>query len=212
MRSLQSFELDSDCVPLVDLLAYTAFQQPLTGAVSFTARAPALQGELGFSGLSCSVLAPSYGEFGVTLRPGLLRKAGAESFRDPEKCLSSLENGKHGPLINRSHTLHAAVGIPQPEVGAFCDSGVTIPRPAKTGLAQAGAHAACRQHGAVLQLQPGHGAAAPGAPGAPRAAALRGLRRVDGPSRAKSASHSLRRALLTPQVNPGSLYRCGKRT
>ena len=98
MRSLQSFELDSDCVPLVDLLAYTAFQQPLTGAVSFTARAPALQGELGFSGLSCSVLAPSYGEFGVTLRPGLLRKAGAESFRDPEKCLSSLENGKHGSL------------------------------------------------------------------------------------------------------------------
>ena len=33
-----------------------------------------------------------------------------------------------------------------------------------------------------------------------------------GPSRAKSAPRSLRRALLTPQVNPGSLYRCGKRT
>ena len=33
-----------------------------------------------------------------------------------------------------------------------------------------------------------------------------------GPSRAKSASRSLRRALLIPQVHPGSLYRCGKRT
>ena len=33
-----------------------------------------------------------------------------------------------------------------------------------------------------------------------------------GPSRAKSASRSLRRALLTRQVNPGSRYRCGKRT
>ena len=33
-----------------------------------------------------------------------------------------------------------------------------------------------------------------------------------GPSRAKSASRSLRRALLMPQVNTGSLYRCGKRT
>ena len=33
-----------------------------------------------------------------------------------------------------------------------------------------------------------------------------------GPSRAQSASHSLRHALLTSQVNPGSLYRCGKRT
>ena len=33
-----------------------------------------------------------------------------------------------------------------------------------------------------------------------------------GPSRAQSASLSLRRALLTPQVNPGSRYRCGKRT
>ena len=31
-----------------------------------------------------------------------------------------------------------------------------------------------------------------------------------GPSRAKSASRSWRRALLMPQVNPGSLYRCGK--
>ena len=29
---------------------------------------------------------------------------------------------------------------------------------------------------------------------------------------AKSASRSSRRALLTPRVNPGSLYRCGKRT
>ena len=34
----------------------------------------------------------------------------------------------------------------------------------------------------------------------------------DGPSRAKSASRSLRRALLIPQVNTGSLYRCGNRT
>ena len=33
-----------------------------------------------------------------------------------------------------------------------------------------------------------------------------------GPSRAKSAPRSLRRALLMPQVNPGSLYRCGKGT
>ena len=32
-----------------------------------------------------------------------------------------------------------------------------------------------------------------------------------GPSRAKSASCSLRRALLMPQVHPGSRYRCGKR-
>ena len=30
--------------------------------------------------------------------------------------------------------------------------------------------------------------------------------------RAQSATRSLRRALLTPQVNPGSFYRCGKRT
>ena len=29
-----------------------------------------------------------------------------------------------------------------------------------------------------------------------------------GPSRAKSAPRSLRRALLTSQANPGSLYRC----
>ena len=34
----------------------------------------------------------------------------------------------------------------------------------------------------------------------------------NGPSRAKSAPRSLRRALLTPQVNAGSLYRCGNRT
>ena len=34
---------------------------------------------------------------------------------------------------------------------------------------------------------------------------------LEGPSRAKPASRSLRRVLLTPQVNPGSLYRCGKR-
>ena len=33
-----------------------------------------------------------------------------------------------------------------------------------------------------------------------------------GPSREKSAPRSLRRALLMPQVNPGSLNRCGKRT
>ena len=33
-----------------------------------------------------------------------------------------------------------------------------------------------------------------------------------GPSRAKTASRSLRRALLTPQVNTGSLYRCAKST
>ena len=32
-----------------------------------------------------------------------------------------------------------------------------------------------------------------------------------GPSRAKSASRSLRRALLLPQTNPGSLYRRAKR-
>ena len=32
------------------------------------------------------------------------------------------------------------------------------------------------------------------------------------PPRATPTSHSLRRALLTPQVNPGSLYRCGKGT
>ena len=31
------------------------------------------------------------------------------------------------------------------------------------------------------------------------------------PRRAKAASRSLRRVLLTPQVNPGSLYRCGQR-
>ena len=31
-----------------------------------------------------------------------------------------------------------------------------------------------------------------------------------GPSRAKSASRSLRRALLMPQVNTGSLYRCSR--
>ena len=33
-----------------------------------------------------------------------------------------------------------------------------------------------------------------------------------GPSRAKSASRSVRRALLMSQANPRSLYRCGKRT
>ena len=33
-----------------------------------------------------------------------------------------------------------------------------------------------------------------------------------GPSRAKSASRSLRSALLMPQVHPGSLHRCGNRT
>ena len=37
------------------------------------------------------------------------------------------------------------------------------------------------------------------------------LRRRRGPSRAKSAPRSLRRALLIPQVNAGSLYRGGKR-
>ena len=35
---------------------------------------------------------------------------------------------------------------------------------------------------------------------------------LHGPSRAKSASRSLWRALLMPQVNPRSLYRRGKRT
>ena len=36
---------------------------------------------------------------------------------------------------------------------------------------------------------------------------------IIGPSsRANSAPRSLRRALLTPQANTGSLYRCGKRT
>ena len=33
-----------------------------------------------------------------------------------------------------------------------------------------------------------------------------------GPSRAKSAPRSLRRALLITQVNPGPRYGCGKRT
>ena len=33
-----------------------------------------------------------------------------------------------------------------------------------------------------------------------------------GPSGAKSASCSVRRALLMPQIKTGSLYRCGKRT
>ena len=33
-----------------------------------------------------------------------------------------------------------------------------------------------------------------------------------GPPRANSAPRSLRRALLMPQVNPGSLYRRGERT
>ena len=33
-----------------------------------------------------------------------------------------------------------------------------------------------------------------------------------GPSREKVRSRSLRRALLMPQVHPGSLYRCGKST
>ena len=33
-----------------------------------------------------------------------------------------------------------------------------------------------------------------------------------GASRAQSASRSLRRALLMPQVNPGSRYCCGKST
>ena len=35
---------------------------------------------------------------------------------------------------------------------------------------------------------------------------------IDGPSRAKSASRSLRCALLMPQLNHGPLYCCGKRT
>ena len=33
-----------------------------------------------------------------------------------------------------------------------------------------------------------------------------------GPSRETSASRSLRRALSTPQANPGSRYRCGEST
>ena len=37
------------------------------------------------------------------------------------------------------------------------------------------------------------------------------IRAMGGPSRSKSASRSSRRALLMPQVNPGSRYRCGKR-
>ena len=41
---------------------------------------------------------------------------------------------------------------------------------------------------------------------------LRAFVRRWGPSGATSAPRSLRRALLIPQVNPGSLYRCGKRT
>ena len=35
---------------------------------------------------------------------------------------------------------------------------------------------------------------------------------IPGPPSAKSAPRSLRRALLMPQINPGSLCRCGKRT
>ena len=35
---------------------------------------------------------------------------------------------------------------------------------------------------------------------------------VHRPSRAKPAPHSLRRALLMPLANPGSLYRCGRST
>ena len=38
------------------------------------------------------------------------------------------------------------------------------------------------------------------------------LRLEAGPSRAKSASRSVRRALLTPWVNAGSLYRCSTST
>ena len=40
---------------------------------------------------------------------------------------------------------------------------------------------------------------------------VEGYARRRGPSRAQPASRSLRRALLTPQVNPGSRYHCGKR-
>ena len=58
-----------------------------------------------------------------------------------------------------------------------------------------------RQPGLDFELRADSAGAAGGAaPGA------------DGLSRAKSASRSLRRTLKTPQVNPGSLYRCGKRT
>ena len=35
---------------------------------------------------------------------------------------------------------------------------------------------------------------------------------AQGPSSPKPAPRSWRCALLTPQVNPGSFYRCGKRT
>ena len=38
------------------------------------------------------------------------------------------------------------------------------------------------------------------------------LLNASGPSRAQSASRSLRRALLTPQASAGSRYRCGNRT
>ena len=38
------------------------------------------------------------------------------------------------------------------------------------------------------------------------------VHRAPGPSRAKSASRSLRRALLIPQANTGSLYRCAQST
>ena len=45
-----------------------------------------------------------------------------------------------------------------------------------------------------------------------RSQVLLGLHQPQGPPRTRLAPRSLRRALLTPQANPGSLYRCGKRT
>ena len=45
-----------------------------------------------------------------------------------------------------------------------------------------------------------------------RSQVLLGLHQPQGPPRTLLAPRSLRRALLTPQANPGSLYRCGKRT
>ena len=73
---------------------------------------------------------------------------------------------------------------------------------------------------AVLRLRPnadGDGYGLEEVPPASAVTPARGINfaemlQIPGPSRAKSAPRSLRRALLMPQVNPGSLYRCGKRS
>ena len=83
--------------------------------------------------------------------------------------------------------------------------------------------------GLPAQFTPGAAAAAPAAPAAKAAKAAKKAKAAPapkkatpqvaeatpaatGPSREKSASRSLRRALLMPLVNPGSRYRYGKRT